>query len=294
MDHQGLDGLLDRQAEVFHQVGDGLGVRGVDQLQLLARCGALGLAGQGLGLLDVGGVIGAVAEGDVVFTGLGQHVEFVGTGAADGAGIGQYGAEIQAQAAEHVAVRLVHAVIGFLQRFLAHVEGIGILHHELASAHQAEARTDLVTELGLDLVEVDRQLFVAVQLIARQVGDDFFVGRTDAELALMAILQAQQFRTVLLPAAGLLPQFGGLHGGHQYFQRTSGVHFFADHRLDLAQHTQAHWQPGVEAGGELADHAGAQQQLVADHHGIGGGFLEGRQQVLTGTHVWPFCRLRWG
>jgi hypothetical protein len=30
---------------------------------------------------------------------------------------------------------------------------------------------------------------------------------------------------------------------------------------------------------------------VADHHGIGRGFFQGREQELTGTHVWPFCRL---
>ncbi|MND53213.1 hypothetical protein D3C80_442450 [compost metagenome] len=173
------------------------------------------------------------------------------------------------------------------------MEGVGVLHDELATTHQAEARTDLVTELGLDLVEVDRQLLVAVQLVAREVGDDFLMGRADAELALMAVVQAQQLGAVLFPAAGFLPQLGRLHGGHQHFQGTGGIHLFADHCLDLAQHPQAHRQPGVEAGGELADHAGAQQQLVADHHGIGGGFLEGRQQVLTGTHDWPFCRLRW-
>ena len=79
------------------------------------------------------------------------------------------------------------------------MEGVGVLHQKLAATHQAKARADLVAELGLDLVQVDRQLFVAVQLVACQVGDHFFMGRTDAELAAVAILDAQQLGAILLP-----------------------------------------------------------------------------------------------
>jgi hypothetical protein len=167
-------------------------------------------------------------------------VELVRAGTADGTGIGLHRTEVQAQAGEHVAVRLMHAVVGFLQGGLVDMEGVGVLHEEFSTAHQAEARTDLVTELGLDLIEVDRQLLVAVQLVACQFGDHFLVGRTDTELAVMAILEAQQLGAVLHPASGLLPQFGWLDGRHQHFQRTGGVHFLAHHLLDLAQHPQAH------------------------------------------------------
>jgi hypothetical protein len=156
---------------------DGLGVWGVDQAQLFSRGWAGGFARHGFGFLDVRGVVGTVAEDDIVFAGLGQYVEFVGAGAADGAVVGLNRAELQAQAGEHVAVGLVHAVVGDLQGRLVGVERIGVLHDELAAAHQAEAWADFVTELGLDLVQVDRQLLVAAQLVAHQIGDHFFVGR---------------------------------------------------------------------------------------------------------------------
>ena len=215
----------------------------------------------------------------------------MGAAAADGAIVGLHGTEIQAEAGEDLAVRLVHPVVGLLQRVLAQVEGIGILHDEFASAHQAEARADLIAEFGLDLIEVDRQLLVAVQLVAREVGDHFFVGRAYAEFALVAVLQAQQLRAVLLPAPRLLPQLGRLHRRHQHFQGAGSVHFLADDGLDLAQYPQAHWQPGVETRGQAADHAGAKQQLMADYHRVGGGFFERGKQILTGTHLWPLCRL---
>ncbi len=175
------------------------------------------------------------------------------------------------------------------------MEGVRVLHDELAPAHQPEARPDLVTELGLDLVEVDRQLLVAVQLVAAQVGDHFLVGRAHAELAVVAILQAQQLGPVLDPAAGFLPELGRLDGRHQHFQRAGLVHLVAHDRLGLAQHPQAHRQPGVQAGSELADHPGAQHQLVADDNRIGGRFFQGREQVLTGAHGGRLraCRRGW-
>src|SRR5690606_40935186 len=49
-----------------------------------------------------------------------------------------------------------------------------------ACAHDAEAGPDLVAELGLDLVEVDRELAIALQLAAGEVGDHFLVGRAEA------------------------------------------------------------------------------------------------------------------
>src|SRR5690606_41389243 len=93
-----------------------------------------------------------------------------------------------------------------------------------ACAHDAEAGPDLVAELGLDLVEVDRELAIALQLAAGEVGDHFLVGRAEAGLAVVADLHAQEERAVLLPAAGILPQLRRLRGGHKRLERTGGVH----------------------------------------------------------------------
>ena len=73
-----------------------------------------------------------------------------------------------------------------MQRLIVDVEGIGILHQELACAHHPEARADLVAELGLHLVEVHRQLLVAGQLAAREVAggsdnSDLFLEDKEAE-----------------------------------------------------------------------------------------------------------------
>ena len=56
------------------------------------------------------------------------------------------------------------------------MKGVGVLHQKFARTHDAEARPDFVTKLGLDLIEVGRQLLVAVDHVADEVGDRFFVG----------------------------------------------------------------------------------------------------------------------
>ena len=169
----------------------------------------------------------------------------------------------------------MHLVVGLLQAFFAGVEGIGVFHNEFTRAHHAETRTGFITEFGLNLVQVQRQLTVAADVVAGQVGNHFFMGRANAEITVVAVFYAQQFATVLEPAAGFFPQLGRLHGGHQHFLSAGFVHFFAHNGFYFAQGTQAQRHPGVQASGQFADHAGTHHQLVADHHGIGGGFFFG-------------------
>ena len=83
-------------------------------------------------------------------------MEFMRSGAADRAGVGSDGAEFQSQSRENAAVGVVHVAVFAQKVVVVHVEGIGVLHQELAAAHHAETRTDLVAELGLDLVQIER------------------------------------------------------------------------------------------------------------------------------------------
>ena len=68
---------------------------------------------------------------------------------------------------------------------------VGVFHDELATAHDTEAWPYFITELGLYLVVIHRQLFVAAQITARDVGNDFLVSRPHAVVALVAIFKPQ-------------------------------------------------------------------------------------------------------
>ena len=281
---QRLDGLLDGQIELGHQFLNGSGIGGIHRLHGGNRGRALDGRGQRLRQFHIGGVVGAIGESDVVLAGLGQHMELMAGGAADGAGIGFHRAIIQTKAIKDGAVGAVHDLVGVCQGIHIGVERVSIFHDEFPRAHDAEARANLVTEFGLDLVKIGRQLFVAVQLITHHVGDHFLMGWPQAERIVVAIGNAQQFRAIGRRPAGFFPQFHGLHHRHQHFLRASPVHFLTDYLLNLAQHPQPGWQPGVKAGGQFADHAGTQHQLVAGHNGVRRGFFNGSKQILGGAH----------
>ena len=186
---------------------------------------------QRLGLLDIGRIVGAVAVGDGVLAGSGQHLEFAGQRAADRAGVGIDRAELESHAREDARIGVVHDLVRTQHAGFIDVERIRVLHDELARAHHAEAWPDLVAELGLDLVEVDRQLLVAADLAAHDVGDHFLVRRPDDEVALLPILQTQHERPHLFQAAAFLPQLGGLDHRHHELQRAGAIHFLADDLL---------------------------------------------------------------
>ncbi len=167
-------------------------------------------------------------------------MKFLRDVAADAAAIGLRRPELQAHAGENAGVRIEHGAVPFSETRLIDVKGVGVLHDELARAHDAKARPDLVAELRLDLVEIHRKLLVAAQLAARDVGDDFLVRRPIDELAFVAVLEPEKLGTVLGPAVGFLPELCGLHGGHDQFQGAGAVHLFAHDALGLLQRAQPH------------------------------------------------------
>ena len=145
-------------------------------------------------------------------------------------------------------------------------------------AHQPEARPDLVAELGLDLVEVHRQLLVTGDVALGEIGDDFFMGRAEAVLAAEPVVHLQHQVAHGLPAAAFAPKLRGLDRRHEHFQGAGRIHLLADDVLHLAQYAHAQGRPRVEAGGEPADHAGAQHQLMRDDLGVGRCLLGGGER----------------
>ncbi|MNT67030.1 hypothetical protein D3C72_2051430 [compost metagenome] len=100
----------------------------------------------------------------------------------------------------------------------------------------------------------------------------------------MAVLEAQQLGTHAVEAVGFLPQAGRLHHRHHHLDGAGAVHFLAHDVLDLLQRTQAHRHPRVDTGGDLADEAGTQHQLLAHDIRVGGGFFLGGDEKLRGAH----------
>ena len=167
---------------------------------------------------------------------------------------------------------------------LIEVERIGVLHEELAPPHHPEARTHLVAELPLDVIEVERQLLVGLHIGAEDLGDHLLVGRPVQHLALVAIGDAQHLLAIGFVAVALAPQFGRLDGRHEQFDGAGAVLLLAHDLLNLPQDAQAERQEGINAGRLLPQHAGAQHQPVRDDFRLPRGFAQDRQEIAGKAH----------
>ncbi len=168
-------------------------------------------------------------------------------------------------------------VVAGVEAGVVDVEGVGVLHDELADAEEAGLGAGLVAELGLDLVPDLGELLVAAELAARDGGHDLFVGHGEAVLGAFAVLEVEHVFAHAGPAAGLFPELARVEGGEEEFL-ADFVHLVADYGDDFIDASVPEEEVAVEACAELADVAGTEEELVAGDFGVGGGFAEGRDK----------------
>ena len=221
---------------------------------------------------------------NLALTGFSQNVEFMAKITANRPGRRANWHRLQPKRSKSPEIGSEHGAVGGAGPVLVQVEAIGVLHQEFAPAHYAKPRPGLVPEFPLDVIEGARQITVAADGIAENDGDHLLVGRAVQHVTAMPVLDPQHLRAIGIIAPGIPPQIGRLDGRHQHLDCTSPVLLGADNRFNLAQYPEANRQPGVNAGGGLADEAGPQHQLVADNLGLGRGFPGHGQEISGHAH----------
>ncbi len=237
---------------------------------------------EGRCLFEVGRVAADGTTGDEVFAGAGVDHELLGLGAAHGAGVGFDGDEAEAAAGEDSAIDGVVEVEGLVEACLVDIKGIAVLHGELAHTKEAGLGPRFVAELGLDLVPDLRQLLVAAQFAAGDGGHDLFVGHAQAQIGALAVFEAEHVVAHAGPAAALLPGLARQDAGQEELLGDL-VHLFADNADDLVKGALGEEEIVVDARAELADVAGAEQELVTGHFGVRRGLTQSGNEELGPT-----------
>ena len=175
------------------------------------------------------------------------------------------------------------------------MEGIGILHGELAHAQHAPARSGFVPELGLDLVHHDGQVTVAVDGTGHQIGHDLLVRHGQAHVAAGPVLHPHQIVADCVPAAGLAPQFRRQCHRHHHLLTIHAVHLLAQKPFDLVLDPHAQRQVLENPGGYLAHQAGPEHQLVADQFRLGRRLAQRVEKQFGHPHGkrFPVSRFLW-
>ncbi|OQB84006.1 MAG: hypothetical protein BWX86_02860 [Verrucomicrobia bacterium ADurb.Bin122] len=201
--------------------------------------------------------------------------------AAHHAGVGLDRDGEHADAFKEFLVGRLHHEVALHRVVVGGVERVRIHHDELAGAHQAVARADLVTELGRDLVEILREVAVAGNLRLHERGDDLFVSRAEHKLGLLGaslagagMVDAVHDLACGSPARALLPRLHRMDVRHPQLDGAGGIHLLATRLGDLVDRTQAKRHVRVEATAQLAHEAGAHEQFMGSDLGVGRAFLE--------------------
>ena len=159
--------------------------------------------------------------------------------------------------------------VGLVEAGVVDVEGVAVLHRELAAAEQAGAGPRLVPELGLDLVERERQVLVRRVQVLHQEREHLLVGGAEEEVVAPAVLEPEEVGPVLGPPVGRLVGLARQQRGEVHLLRAHRVHLLADDALDVAEDPEAQRQPGEPAGRGPPDVAGPDEQPVAGHLRVG-------------------------
>ena len=229
--------------------------------------------------LGVGGVAGG--QRDVVLARrAGRHV-LVGARAAHHPDVGLDPVPLQAGAVADRVVGGDELLVGGLQPLVVAIEGVGVLHDELARAQDPGARARLVAALGLEVVEQHRQLPIGAHRLRDVEGDGLLVAQGEDQVGPPAVLELEDLLDVVAPAAP--PELGRRDDRHQHLLAADPVALLAHDLRHVLVHAPPGRQPAPQAGADLADEPGAHAELVRQRLGVGRGLALGGQEVAIET-----------
>ena len=234
--------------------------------------------------LAIGGVAARLAQDEDVLAGGVEDHELVGQAAAHHPDVGADRDRVEPEPLEDPDVRAVLGPVAGIQARLVAVAAVGVLHHELADADQAAPGPRLVAPLGLEVVDLQRELAPGLDDVGEEQGDDLLVGHRQDHVPSVAILEPGQLRSDRVEPAARAPDVGGVDDRHLQLLAADRVLLLADDLLDPVVDPLAERQQRVDAGPELADVARADEQTVRRHLGVGRIVTKGAEEELGETH----------
>ena len=111
-------------------------------------------------------------------------------------------------------VRAVLRLVAGVEPGLVAVGAVGVLHHELADPDEPAARARLVAPLGLEVVDLLRELPPRPDDVGQQQADDLLVGHGQDHVASVAVLEPGQLGPDRVVAAARPPDVGRVDDRH--------------------------------------------------------------------------------
>src|ERR1700693_5849135 len=191
---QGFNNAVHRDLQDLRYLHDGLLPRRMDPLHRFDSAALRPVEGNraGLGLLRIGGILTRSADGQTVFSAVGQDEKLMGRGPSDTSRVSLYRTEIEPAPGKYPGIGLIHLVVGLPGPVDIGIKTISVFHDKLPSAHQAKPGTDFIAEFRLNLIEDLWENLIGADLVPDNIGNDLFMGRADTEITVMTVLETEK------------------------------------------------------------------------------------------------------
>ena len=161
------------------------------------------------------------------------------------------------------------------------IEAVCVLHHEFAGPEDSGSRPGFVPFLELDLVEQLREIPVGADFSGNVCRYRLLMRHRQDHFRTLSVLKTEEL--FYSDPSGLLPWTGRLHHRHRHLLAADPIHLFPDDRLDLPVDAPSGGKVGPQAGTQLANHSGSDQELVAGRFSVGRSVLDGRDECCRET-----------
>ena len=149
-------------------------------------------------------------------------------------------------------------------------EAIKVLHDKFARTHNARFGTKLVAKLVLELIDINRQVFIARNIAFHETRKWLFMGWRKADFAASIEFSFKpNIHHLVTPTIASLPDGFGLQSRHRKLLSAERVHLFANNLDDILQSTHAEWQKVINARHFFIDITSTQKQLCTTASFIG-------------------------
>ena len=141
-----------------------------------------------LGDFQITGEVTALTGHHDILPDFGDCLKFLRQRTAHSSGIRLDDLIVQIAAIHDILICLKHLHIGFLQTGFINIKGIRVLHDEFTHTDQSIARSCLITEFCLNLIQVIWKILIGASLHHRCHGKQLFMGRSQHIIFLIAVL----------------------------------------------------------------------------------------------------------
>ena len=158
------------------------------------------------------------------------------------------GFEIQLAAGKDFLIGILVFIISYIQAVIVSVETVGIFHDKLTRPQESVTGTFFIAVFRLNLIEIERQLFIGFNRITNDSRKGFLMGWTQDKVGFLTIFQFVEVFTIGLITARLAPEVCTEQGWRQHLYCTNLVKLFSHDFFCFFNHTIGQRQIRINSG----------------------------------------------